>query len=476
MTPEEYEAAAEKKMEAARGFINKMGPYYAHTIYGFIPVAVPGLKTMGVTAGMVLYHDPQWVVDVCTMESLAGTLVHESEHVVRNHVERGDEMLGADRKNPELQSLANKAMDFPINANIMAADWKLPHFVTAEMYDLPEGLSSEQYYDLLKKQPNKPPPTPKAGAGQGKKDQKQDDQKGQGQGGQPPPPGGDGDESPPKGSAQQPSKQPGSEPCGPGTGCCGGIAGNPLPGDLEKDLDEKFGRSSYDVKSIAKATISAMEEYEAQHGRGSIPGHLSQVIEKSKEKSKIPWQREIAHILKKASGRLEAGGSDFSLARPSKRSAARGFPRPGLVAYVPEVAFVVDTSGSMGTVQIIACFVQVIAILRTLGIDEAYLLQADVAVANSRKIRLRDLLKTVKIEGRGGTDFDAALRAVAKLKPRPDLVVYLTDGDGSITYRPPGMEVIWCIVPGPWSKPPDVKWGHIVMIGADGKKRRKKAA
>jgi hypothetical protein len=183
------------------------------------------------------------------------------------------------------------------------------------------------------------------------------------------------------------------------------------------------------------------------------------------EKSKVRWQDELRHILKKTSGRVESGGVDFSLARPSKRSPSRGFPRPGLVQYQPEVAFILDTSGSMGDEQIQEAIKQTVAIFKSLGVDMAWFIQADCEVSvPPKKIRVREIMGNLALKGRGGTSFDPALKALEKLRPRPDIAVYLTDGDGYVSHRPKNIEVVWCIVPSYWGRKPNIDWGHTVLV------------
>jgi predicted metal-dependent peptidase len=71
------------------------------------------------------------------------------------------------------------------------------------------------------------------------------------------------------------------------------------------------------------------------------------------------------------------------------------------------------------------------------------------------------------INGRGGTDFAPALDAVIKLNPKPDICIYLTDGDGSAPEtKPRDMEVIWCIVPSYYNTRP-CSWGHLIVMSDD---------
>lgn len=460
MTPELLREA-EVKLSCARAILRAREPYICPTVYGFIPHPQPGLGTMGVTKGMVLYYDPEWLVTL-TDEQVAAALRHECDHHVRDHADRCAAYPNKD--------LANISADLAINPDLRNANWELPHGVFPENYSLPEQLPMEEYYDLLSKPKESPPANKQQKQEQNSKEEKQ--QQG----------GGQEEEEEEKDGGEQPEgeqgqegddkeKSPGQKPacC---SGGCGGIAGNPITG-LEEELDEQYGRATSEVKNIARETAQEIKNHVAKHGRGSVPGSLLEAVDQLLDnKSKVHWTKELAHILKKATGRIEAGGMDFSLSHPSKRSFARGFPRPGLVQYLPEIAFVLDTSGSMGTEQIQAAILQTVGIFRGLGVESAWFVQADAAVAAApKRVRLRDL-KKIEIAGRGGTSFDPALQVVQGLQPRPDLVVYLTDGDGAATVKPKGIEVVWCIVPARWGRKPDANFGHVVVIEEDGSKKR----
>jgi predicted metal-dependent peptidase len=111
--------------------------------------------------------------------------------------------------------------------------------------------------------------------------------------------------------------------------------------------------------------------------------------------------------------------------------------------------------------------VEFVAIMKQLGIPEAWFMDADAAVSSPpKKIKVNDLL-TMPFHGGGGTDFRPAIDLAIKLKPRPDIIVYSTDGDGAAPkFAPPGVEFIWCIVPTPYGRRP-APWGHLVICADD---------
>ena len=76
---------------------------------------------------------------------------------------------------------------------------------------------------------------------------------------------------------------------------------------------------------------------------------------------------------------------------------------------------------------------------------------------------MRDI-RDLPVVGRGGTDFRPAIELAQTLRPRPDLLVYSTDGDGTAPNEPPpNMEVVFLIVPSHYNKTP-ATWGHTVIM------------
>jgi predicted metal-dependent peptidase len=454
--------SAEEKLGISRLIITEKGPYFMSMVLSLVPHPVPGLKTMGVTKGLVMIYDPEWTAKLSD-EEVAGVLVHEAMHSLKNHLERMEPLMN--------RPLANIAADMTINPDLLAAKWVLPKGVQLpSRYGFQDGLLLEEYYDLLLQKAEEA--KSKAGSkkedkgkgtissdskGEGGKDpseEAEDDGAGGGEGGEE----GEGDEAGSDGSGSKGESKP-----GPANGHCGGIAGNPIDPELEDQVDRQHGRSPEEINATVQQTLHEIEQYIATHGRGSVPGCLVEELKVLRKKSEVPWQRMLSHWIRKSFGRVSSGAIDFSLARLSKRSYSRGMPRPSLVQYTPEVAFIIDTSGSMGAPQILAGIRESIAVFTSLGLDYAWLLQVDADLHETKRIRLRDLMGAIQIKGRGGTNFDPGLQAAELLKPKPEILLYLTDGDGYVTHKPKGMEVIWVITRSHWNRAP-TDWGHVVYV------------
>ena len=141
---------------------------------------------------------------------------------------------------------------------------------------------------------------------------------------------------------------------------------------------------------------------------------------------KVDWRRALAAELRKAVADT-AGAVDYSYRRPSRRAAAVGnVVLPALRRPVPEVAVVCDTSGSMSDDLLAASLAEVEGLLGALGLARSLrVLACDTAVGPARRVTSA---RQVELVGGGGTDMGAGIAAASALRPRPAVIVVLTDG------------------------------------------------
>jgi len=439
-----------------RSSAEKKTPYFMQGVYGLVPYEAPGLGTMGVTKNLVLIYDPEWTMKL-PVDECANTLIHEAIHVYFKHCER----IEAAKMEPQM---GNICADLSANGLMEEMGLKLPHVYYPKDFGLPNGETIEWYHEQLTKNPDN-----NKKIKQLQQDLQRDTEDSEGDsdaGGAAGSTGGDGSEESQGAGSSSPGANGSSakEPRGRvGSGRCGGIAGNPIDKALEDKADKECGRSQADQKAIQQRIEVAIEKHIEQHGRGSMPSAFQEKMPQQQEKSPVNWRQELRHVAMKVTGRMESGGLDFSLALPSKASYARGIPRPGMVQMQPEAAFIVDTSGSMGARQILDAIREIVAVMKTAGIEEAWFLEADAGVAvKPKRIRMRNLMREIDIHGRGGTNFDPALQECMRLRPKPDIVFYVTDGDGFVTYRPP-IPVVWVIVKSYYNRSP-AEWGYTVFV------------
>lgn len=425
---------ADDLLAAARGAIRQKNPYFVSLVHGLVPYETEEVKTLGVTPGMVVYYNPKFIESLLkegtdrapnnTHEALdiavsktSFCLLHEGNHPMRRHFERR-----AGRDN----DLWNKAGDLTINSDLRAMGWIPPNVaIFPEHYDFKDGLTTEQYYELLLKQREEQ----EAGA---------------------------------RGKGQKPKPKPGDGEPGACAGQCGGGAGNTDKDTLEKAIDEEVGRSKADRERIEKQVANDVRQH--VRNQGNVPGSFSEWANQLLKPPTVRWEKALQHALQATCGRIESGGHDYSFSRISKRSFIRRLIRPGLVSYMPDGAFILDVSGSVSTKEISILLRETAGILTNLGLERIWLLQADTQVTTKPQlVRSKDLRK-VQIRGRGGTSFVQALEEIAQLRPRPSFVVYGTDMYGTFpTKPPPGIAVIWAVLPG-GSQTATPPFGKVVHI------------
>jgi predicted metal-dependent peptidase len=90
------------------------------------------------------------------------------------------------------------------------------------------------------------------------------------------------------------------------------------------------------------------------------------------------------------------------------------------------VAVVCDTSGSMTEDLLAASLAEVEGLLKALGhARRMRVLACDTAVGPARRVTSA---RQVELVGGGGTDMGAGIAAASALRPKPAIIVVLTDG------------------------------------------------
>jgi predicted metal-dependent peptidase len=178
--------------------------------------------------------------------------------------------------------------------------------------------------------------------------------------------------------------------------------------------------------------------------RGNVPGGWARLADEAL-RPQVDWRKELAAQVRQALARA-AGQVDYNRDRPSRRTPlVRGLIRPRMVRPIPNVAVVVDTSGSMGDRELGQALSEVQQVLdQVLGGQSAQVLAVDAAVQATRRVWSA---KQVRLAGGGGTDMGKGIQAAAQLQPLPDTVIVLTDGFTPWPKDPPpGQRVIVGII------------------------------
>jgi predicted metal-dependent peptidase len=328
--------------------------------------AKPGAGTIGITKGWQLYVDPE-LLDAWPASEVGCALLHLLSHVLREHAERAAAA--------GVQSLDAGdwllAADVEVNDDLAAAGAlgkaapDLPRHLGA-----PDGLLAEQYLPFATQHLRK------GGLDCG------------------------------SGADDQP--RPPSEGGG--------------PDGEEPSLGESPGTRSRKLvqRAVAESIRQAIGD-----DPGSVPAGWARWAEDVLD-PQVDWRRELATLVRRAVANV-AGAVDYSYRKPSRR-APRGSRvlLPSLHRPVPEVAIVCDTSASMSEELLGRSLAEVEGILASVGARRGVrVLACDAAVQSVQRVARPAQLALV---GGGGTDMGEGIRAALALRPRPGVVIVLTDG------------------------------------------------
>ena len=184
---------------------------------------------------------------------------------------------------------------------------------------------------------------------------------------------------------------------------------------------------------------------------------------------KVDWRRVLAAEIRKGLSTV-SGRVDYTYRRPSRRaSSSPDIVMPALERPVPEVLILCDTSGSMGDEELATVLAEVDGLLKGVGLarNRVRVMAVDAAVQAVQNVTS---VRQINLVGGGGTDMGAGLVAAARLRPRPSVVVVLTDGMTPWPLEAPkGMQVVVGLIGNtsqggrPWAAP---LWARVVPIDA----------
>lgn len=397
------------RLAAARLRAAGMQPFLAMALYALTPVADSTKPTFGVDDRWRLHVNPaklrEW-----TIPQVAGVLLHEVSHVVRDHSGRA-RTAGAAGDDVTAR-LWNLAADAEINDDLLWAGVELPENpVTPALLGLPSEKVAEFYYAALV-QGEEPPPVE-------------------------------------------------------GPDCGSGCHGDGSQADEAMTVPLPPGLSEIEAM-LLRRRIAIAVSMTASRQAGLIPGGWVRWAE-AIMRPQLDWRRLLAAKIRSCTAAV-AGSADYSYSRPPRRRVPK-VVLPTLRRPAPRVAIIVDTSGSMEDQQLRSAWTEVHGCLRTLGIRRDML---TVYAADAEVHRVTGpLARKIALIGGGGTDMAAALEHVTERRPRPDLVVVITDGLTGWPKTRPVPAVIVALVPSAVAQPdatakttmPDVPpWARVVHI------------
>ncbi|WP_431039444.1 vWA domain-containing protein [Streptomyces sp. P9-1] len=187
-----------------------------------------------------------------------------------------------------------------------------------------------------------------------------------------------------------------------------------------------------------------------------------------------PWRELLGAALRSAVS-ASGSGDDYSYGRPSRRSAGvPGAILPSLRRTPPRVSVVVDTSGSVSDAELGSALLEVTAISRAVG-GRRDLVSVVPCDAAPHEVHRLCRAEGIPLVGGGGTDLRAGFTRALTARPRPDVLVVLTDGQTRWPSSRPPCRTVVGLFPRPPRRTreedpeyrPDTppEWARVVTIG-----------
>lgn len=415
-------------------------PYLASMIYALRVLDAPGLGTFAVDDHLRLYVDFAAVAGF-TEDEGGQALLHEASHLLARHAEQAHS-YGV---RPDEQSLFGAAADLSINDDLRDGGCSMfvdgGRFLLPSTYGLPDHRTVLFYFDEMRRQVQS---QTRASAGGGQDEEPGSSGRsdsGQRTGGE----SGDGDGGGPEGFEP-------FDGCGSGSG--GPAAACELP--ITDDAGGHAPAASPAEREVVDiAVAAAITEYAAK-GRGRVPAGLLSFAEQVMTPSVTPWQQVLASHFRRAVA-TKAGPFDADPSRRHRRrhrqiiTDGRGKVTGRVVVpgtYTPDLTAeaIRDTSGSMSDHDLGVVTREIEAIAAKAGIrgNALRVTDVDAAVQHSTTFRGRGSLK--QVHGRGGTSMTVGIEAACERRPRPAVIVVLTDGGTDWPQVKPPVPVVVALV------------------------------
>lgn len=296
-----------------------------------------------------------------------GLLIHELGHIVNFHL--------TEYKHLKDKKVANIAMDIYINQTI-PADLLPDGGCTWDKFEVPEGLSTNEYYKLLVKPEN-----------------------------------------------QNQTCKNALQAMGDGKTECQDKNGQSM--DLpDHDWGEIENMSEAKQKVVQKCTEQLLRQVVEQVKKtkpGSIPGGLEDMLERMAkiEPPKFNWKAYVKRFV---------GTSTKTWVRKTRRKKSKRFPgQPGLrEKFFSNILVAIDTSWSVSQDDLKEFQNELIHLAKT-GHD-VFIVLCDTKIQKQFKFNPR---KPLNINGRGGTNFQPVIDLYNQNLKKYSCLIYLSDGEAS---------------------------------------------
>ena len=373
-------------------------PYLSCALYTLHPVSCTDVSTLVADDSWRLYINPDWLAQARVPE-IGAQLAHVTWHLLSQHAERAQSMLVSRTTG----NAWRQATDVTVGETLAASQLPSLSLPTPGELGLSPHRSAEEHFARLARLP--------AADADGRDDTHAET---------------------------------------PDDGC--GSAADGLSRAYELALSSDVPA----VGGVAAAEIRrrvAIEFREHVTARGTEPAEALRWAAAILEPV-VPWQQVLTAAVRRAAGWAN-GHTDYTYTKPSRRQfAVRNVVLPATRRPLPRVAVVVDTSASVDDGLLGQALGEVDGAIAGLGVpgEQVTVLGCDAAVSTVHQVRQA---ADVRLGGGGGTDMRVGIDAATQLRPRPTVVIVLTDGYTPWPQQPPsGTAVVAALLHRPDVAPP----------------------
>jgi predicted metal-dependent peptidase len=361
---------------------------------------IPGdLPTMA-TDGSKIVYNPAFV-DQLKPAELEGTLAHEVMHCALGH---------QCRRGTRDQGLWNEAADFAINPILNANGFTLP----AGALNDPAftNLSAEEIYARLLQK--------RAEGGSTPKQEAQQPNTGGGTGNSPQATPGTATSNP---KSQTPSQSPPQQQPLTMSGAPGPAPARPGGFGEVLDAADDHGQPASPAEQRRQEhewSIAAEQALRSAKACGHDPVGIERPLAESRE-SQQDWRAILRDFV------AATMPSDYRWMPPNRRYIASGLYLPsGKRRGLGEIVIAVDTSGSIGKLELVQFAGEISAISEEAQPEAIHVVYCDAAVQSTQEFTASEPVR-LEPKGGGGTDFRPAFEWVEKNDIAPVCLIYLTD-------------------------------------------------
>lgn len=236
-----------------------------------------------------------------------------------------------------------------------------------------------------------------------------------------------------------------SKPPDPDHSCGSGAGGPRLPVEHDEEPEEsgRDGVDELDAEAVRRAV--AHDVVRVADSGGSVSPGLARWARDLLD-PQVPWRHLLRSVLGRSISEITTRTHpDWN--RPDRRADMRpDVLHPGRGHRRLDLAVVIDTSASMDQRLLDAVATEINGLLRRSGVREITAITCDAQAARPQRVRR---LGDLRLAGGGGTDLRVGIAAAAALRPRPSVIVVLTDGLTPWPDAAPARTALVAVVIGP---------------------------